>query len=112
MDVEGLAVLTHFLSRRPESEMPPTDFLLSLTEWTLNNNIFIFQDKIFKQIKGCAMGACYSPSYAGLFLGKWEEDFVLNQEMNAYLKHIVWWGHYIDDVCLFWSRSDSEADMK
>lgn len=86
---QGLAALTHFLSRRSESEMPPTDFLLSLTKWTLNNNIFIFQDKTFKQIKGCAIGACYSPSYADLFLGKWEEDFVLNQEKNAFFKNII-----------------------
>lgn len=105
---QGLAALRHFLSGRSEHEMPPTDFLLSLIEWTLTNNIFVFQDKIFKQTKGCAMGACYSPSYAGLYLGKWEEDFVLNQENNAFHKFIIWWGRYIDDKCLFWSGSETE----
>lgn len=105
---QGLEALTYFLKLRPASEMPPTDFLLSLTEWTLTNNIFIFQDKIFKQTKGCAMGACYSPSYAGLFVGKWEEDFVFNCEMNMFLKYIVWWRRYIDDVCLIWSGSETE----
>ena len=49
----------HFLSTRPETEMPPTEFIVSLTEWTLNHNIF--QDRIFKQVKGCAMGATALP---------------------------------------------------
>jgi len=38
---QGLAALRHFLRGRPEHEMPPTDFLLSLTERTLTNNIFL-----------------------------------------------------------------------
>jgi len=105
---QGLAALRHFLRGRPEYEMPPTDFLLALTEWTLTNNIFVFQDKIFKQTKGCAMGACYSPSYAGLYLGKWEEDFIFNQESHLFYKYIIWWGRYIDDICLFWSGSETE----
>jgi len=52
------------------------------------------------------MGACYSPSYAGLYLGKWEEDFIFNQESHLFYKYIIWWGRYIDDICLFWSGSD------
>ncbi len=31
------------------------------------------------------MDACYSPSYAGLYLGKWEEDYVFNGERNGSL---------------------------
>lgn len=45
----------------------------------------------------------YSLLYAGLYLGKWEEDFVLNQENNKYHKFIIWWGRYIDDVLSIWS---------
>lgn len=86
--------------------MPPTDFLLKLTEWTLTNNIFIFQDKIFKQTKGCAMWT----SYAGLFLGKWEEDFVLNGDINICHKNILWYGHFIADLCLFRSGSENELE--
>ena len=43
---QGLAAMHHFLSTRPETEMPPTEFIVSLTERTLNHNIFIFQDRI------------------------------------------------------------------
>lgn len=66
---QGLQALAHFLRVRPSSEMPPNDFLLSMTEWTLSNMV-IFQERIYKQKTDCSMGDCYSPSYAGLFLGK------------------------------------------
>ena len=58
---QGWAAMHHFLSTQPETEMPPTEFIVSLTEWTLNHNIFIFQDRI-KQVKGCAMGATALPT--------------------------------------------------
>lgn len=106
---QGLDALRHFLDKRPlpSNSFPPTDFLVKLTEWTLYNNVFLFQDKIFKQVKGCAMGACFSPSYAGLFMGKWEEDFVFN-ETNVFRDKIIWWARYIDDVILWWKGTEEE----
>lgn len=72
MDVESLyttkehkeAITTpqHCLNDRLETDCPPAQFFSSLTEWTLSNNIFFFQDGLFRQVKGCAMGVCYSPS--------------------------------------------------
>ncbi len=43
-------------------------------------------------------GACYSPSFAGLFLGKWEKDYVLNSRTNPYMDNIIWWERYIDVI--------------
>ncbi len=36
----GLEALKHLLNARAESEMPPTYLSLSLTGWTLTNNVF------------------------------------------------------------------------
>lgn len=105
---EGLAALEFFLQDHLQTESPPAHFLLKLTKWTLHNNIFIFQDRLFKQAKGCAMGACYSPSYAGLYMGKWENDFVFNSTKNSYLNKIIYYGRYIDDVLLLWDGSEAE----
>lgn len=33
----------------------PTDFIVDLTNWTFKNNIFLFQDQLYKQVKGTAM---------------------------------------------------------
>lgn len=55
----------------PES-VPPTTFM----EWTLKNNVFLFQGVFYKQMKGTAMGACFAPNYANLFLGLWTERYI------------------------------------
>lgn len=72
---EGLQALHYYLQKRSVCQ-PPTDFIVNLTRWTLNNNIFLFQDKIYRQTKGTAMGASYAPNYAGLYLGQWEERYI------------------------------------
>lgn len=104
---QGLSALRHFLDKRPYPHEPPTGFLADLTDFTLNNNVFLFQDKLYKQMKGCAMGACFSPSYAGLFMGKWEEDVVFNVN-NIFLDKIIWWARYIDDIILWWNGTEEE----
>ena len=53
------------------------------------------------------MGACFSPSYAGLYMGKWEEDYVYHP-CNVYRDKIIWWGRYIDDVILWWDETEDE----
>lgn len=104
---EGLEALRYYLGNRREDQMPPTDFIIQLTEWTLNNNIFLFEDKLYKQEKGTAMGACFAPNYANLFLGLWEELYIYS-DLNPFKDKIVWWGRYIDDVILFFSGSQQE----
>ena len=38
-----------------------TDEIISLLEFTLSNNYFMFNDSVHKQIHGCAMGSPVSP---------------------------------------------------
>lgn len=53
MDVESLyKYRTQRWLDHPSTEMPPSEFLNALTNWTLNNNIFVFEDKGFKHVKG------------------------------------------------------------
>lgn len=66
---DGLEALAYYLDMRSSTERTPTCFIVQLAEWTLNNNIFLFQNEFYKQIKGTAMGACFAPNYANLFLG-------------------------------------------
>lgn len=75
---DGLNALQHFLRSRPTDSLPPSEFILQLKEWTFKNNVFIFQDQPYTQVRGTAMGACFAPNYAHLiyFLGLWEQDFI------------------------------------
>ncbi len=47
-------------------------------------------------------------SFASLFCGMFEHQFVLNPGVNDFLRHIVLWKRYIDDVFLIWSGTESE----
>lgn len=88
MDVEALYTninhkqgphgLPHYLNRCPAGSIPPTDFKLRLTEWTLKNNIFPFQECLFQQQKRTPMGACYGPSLANLFMGLDDLKFIFS----------------------------------
>ena len=42
------------------------DEIISLLEFTLSNNYFMFNDSVYKQIHGCAMGSPVSPVVASL----------------------------------------------
>ena len=49
----------------------------------LTANNFKFNDEHFLQIKGCAMGTICAPSYANIFMGKFEEKLIY-----AYIKDL------------------------
>lgn len=53
---EGPEALKFYLQQWQEENMTPADFVLSLMEWTLNNNIFLFQEHLYKQEKDTAVG--------------------------------------------------------
>ena len=50
-----------------------TDEIISLSEFTLTNNYFMFNDSVYKQIHGCAMGSPVSPLVANLCMEVVEE---------------------------------------
>ncbi len=89
-------------------ESPPAEFILTLTEWILTHNVFVFEDNFFQQVKGTAMGACFAPNYANLFLGLWEEEFVFNAKTNPFFTKIKWWTRYIDDICMIFEGHETE----
>lgn len=75
--------------------LAPLEFILQVTEWTLKNTVFLFQD---------CTGACFASNSADLFLGLWEKDFVHH---NIFSDRIKWWGCYIENI-LFWTSSEEE----
>ena len=53
-----------------------TDEIISLLEFTLSNNYFMFNDSVYKQIHGCAMGSPVSPVVANLCMEVIEESAI------------------------------------
>ena len=64
-------------------------------------NNFSFNNEHYLQVHGTAMGTRMAPSYANLFMGKFEQHAI----ENAPLKPFVWW-RFIDDVFMIWTEGE------
>lgn len=105
--VDGLRAINYYLTDR-NGKMPPSNFIVDLTEWVLNNNVFLFQDAMYKQCKGTSMGASFAPEYAFLYLGLWEQEYVFNPERNCFKDNIKMYCRFIDDIFLLFKGSQTD----
>ena len=69
-----------------------SDEIISLLHFVLSNNYFICDDKIYKQIHGCAMGSPVSPVVANLCMEAIEEVAINTSEIQPKI-----WKRYVDD---------------
>ena len=67
----------------------------------MRNNVFEHSMRCFKQLKGTAIGAKFTPPYAILFMG-YLEDKILSSLVETPL---VWW-RYIDDIFMIWQYGE------
>ena len=71
--------------------------IIALLELSLKNNDFIFNNDIFLQTCGTAMGKDYAPNYSNIFMAKWEmsalEKCVLKPKLFL---------RYLDDIFIIW----------
>ena len=51
------------------------------------------------------MGSSMAPSYASLFMGKFEADFL----KSAALQPLIWY-RFLDDIFLIWEHSKEELE--
>ena len=100
---EGLEALEYYMSRRV-TQTPPVDLLIDLAKVVLNKNFFKFEKDYYLQIHGVSMGSNFSPMFSNLFAGKFEEDFVYNN--NPFSTHLKCWFRFIDDIFFVYSGSD------
>ena len=76
---EGVAACEEALNTR-ELLIPPTADLCRLIKLILSTNSFTFNEEYYLQVYGTAMGTRMAPSYANLFMGKLEQQFLCTQE--------------------------------
>ena len=70
-----------------------TSSLVNLAKVVLENNVFEFDGKVYKQKLGTAIGTKFAPAYANLFMADFETK-LLDGSVD---KPLVWF-RYIDDV--------------
>ena len=96
---EGIEACRHFLNTRQNKSLP-TERICDLIRMILTMNNFTFNDQHFLQIRGTAMGTRMAPSYANLFMGKFEQAIE-----NATYKSFVW-RRFIDDIFMVWTEGE------
>jgi hypothetical protein len=75
-----------------------TRVILKFLNLILNLNNFTFNDDNILQIKGCSMGSKCSCSYANIFMGKFESDYIyptINDKSLCYFR-------FVDDIFMIW----------
>ena len=82
---------------RHTNNLPYKSYIVEFLEVVLTNNYFDFNGKHYHQISGTAMGTKVAPSYANLFMTKFEESHVY----TYHLQHTLW-KRFIDGILLIW----------
>ena len=100
LNEERIKTCQEFLNQR-ELLVPSTADLCHLVRFILTMNCFLFNENHYLQVHGTAMGTRMAPSYANLFMGKLEREFLLTQD----LKPQVWW-RFIDNIFTMWTHGE------
>lgn len=101
---EGMeSLIRHLFEVNPQAkELPfPRDFIESLLTAILKHNIFEFNDRMFRQKRGTAMGTKMAPAYANLFMSDLETKFLATRPVQPLL-----WQRFIDDILIIWPSSE------
>ena len=80
-----------------------TDTLCDLIGMILTMNSFVFNNTLYIQTHGTAMGTRMAPSYANLFLAKFETGALTYE---SYQPH-TWW-RFIADIFMIWTHTEDE----
>jgi hypothetical protein len=81
---DGTSFCKHFLDKDLSGRLS-SDEIATLIKLVLNNNYYKFDSDFYMQKMGTAMGSSMAPSYASLFMGKFEEDFINSQSLKPTL---------------------------
>ncbi|XP_073478692.1 uncharacterized protein [Aquarana catesbeiana] len=98
----GIAAIERVLQQRATTDWKFNAFILTMLDYILRHNTFLFKGSHYLQVQGVAMGTCCAPSYANLYLGEWEREFLQGEAASVYTRHICMWQRYIDDLFIIW----------
>ncbi|XP_075207972.1 uncharacterized protein LOC142312872 [Anomaloglossus baeobatrachus] len=100
----GLECFRQFLEVDERLPIPQKNFLLEGMRFILRNNFFTFQDVLYHQRCGTAMGSRAAPIFANLFMGLFELSHIYSSKL---FRHVIVYKRYIDDLFFIWDDSDN-----
>ena len=78
---------------------------MELLKATINGNIFEFDDQLYRQCIGTAMGTRVAPTYACLYMSYFEQEKILSTWSGT---QPMMFKRYIDDCFFVWTSSEEE----
>ncbi|CAF1366004.1 unnamed protein product [Adineta ricciae] len=104
---ESIAILKHFLQHFKYTHVQgmTIDAIETLARIVLMENVFYYEQKYYRQIKGGAMGSPFTLTLANIFMWHWEQKLVQEQRTSNEL-----YGRYIDDI--IFTSNDSADKVK
>ena len=112
----GLAAVEYWINNFTDSITRPfsKEFIMESITIVLKENTFHFDNKLYKQIQGTAMGTKMAPTYATLVLGYLEKKLYLKfetqfgtEDKEEFVQALK---RYLDDCFAIWNKS--EEDLK
>lgn len=98
----GLEAVREWFIRYPDKKRPE-EALLKLLEINLTKNDFEFNSNYYLQVKGTAMGKRFAPSYANIFMARWEEA-----ALDAWHVKPLHYYRFLDDIWGVWSGTEDQ----
>ena len=100
---KGVLALQKCLDNRAHKE-PSTKVITTFMHHILTLNNFNFNGRRFLQTKGCAMGTIAAPSYATIYMGRFE-TLNIYPEIN---RECLFYARYIDDIFLIYTGENAK----
>ena len=89
----------------PNLDNSAFEFITKLLEVQLENNCFVYDNVIYKQIKGIPMGKAWAPAVASIYLDEWETSAFNTTGVKPLL-----YFRYIDDIfSVLKNRNDADV---
>ena len=99
---ECLRIIYQEMLERRYLILADTNLIIKLLHANINFNYFQFATLCFQQIRGTAMGTCFSPTIANIFMSVIIRKFLKTQPVQPLLLR-----RYIDDVLIIWPHKEN-----
>ena len=96
-NIDGIAAVEETFS--DEIDTPMFHYIKELLQIVLNNNDFEFNGQKYLQKSGVSMGIRFAPSFADIFMAKWEND-----AFQKYPYEPLFYGRFLDDIFMIWTH--------
>jgi hypothetical protein len=81
---ESLKILVKFLDENGHTKVDKihSTTIKQLASIVLEENVFVYGNKIYRQILGGAMGSSFTLTLANIFMWNWQREFVAEQHQS------------------------------